>query len=73
MSDKIRRREFKEKLLPGVGTFLIKGNVFGMRFDKNLFDEISLQTQKLYHIKKNFKFYMETKDSKGGLVISGSI
>ena len=65
MSDKIRRREFKEKLLPGVGTFLIKGNVFGMKFDKNLFDEISLQTQKLYHIKKNFKFYMETKDSKG--------
>ena len=65
MSDKIRRREFKEKNLPGVGTFLIKGNVFGMKFDTNLFDDISLKTQKLFHIKKNFKFYMETKDSQG--------
>ena len=65
MSDKIRRMEFKEKYLPGVGIFLVKGNIFGMKFDKNLFDEVSLQTQKLYHIKKNFKFYMETKDSKG--------
>ena len=65
MSDKIRRREFKEKILPGIGVFLNKGNIFGMKFDKNLFDEVSLQTQKLYHIKKNFKFYMETKDSKG--------
>ena len=65
MSDKIRRREFKEKILPGVGTFLIKGNIFGMKFDKNLFEDVSLQTQKLFHIKKNFKFYMESKDSMG--------
>ena len=65
MSDKIRRREFKEQILPGVGTFLVKGNIFGMKFDKELFDDISLQTQKLFHIKKNFKFYMETKDSVG--------
>jgi hypothetical protein len=65
MSDKIRRREFKEKVMPGVGTFLIKGNIFGMKFDKDLFDDISLQTQKLFHIKKNFQFFMETKDSSG--------
>ena len=65
MSDQIRRSIFKEKILPGVGTFLVKGNIFGMKFDKNLYDDISLQTQKLFHIKKNFKFYMETKDSKG--------
>ena len=65
MSDKIRRREFKEKIMPGVGTFLVKGNIFGMRFDKNLFEDISLQTQKLFHVKKNFKFYMESKDSMG--------
>ena len=63
MSDKIRRNAFKEKVLPGVGTFLNKGNIFGMKFDQNLFNETSLQTQKLFHIKKNFKFYMETKDS----------
>ena len=36
-----------------------------MKFDTNLFDDISLKTQKLFHIKKNFKFYMETKDSQG--------
>ena len=65
MSDQIRRREFKEKILPGVGTFLVKGNIFGMKFDKDLYDDISLQAQKLFHIKKNFKFYMEAKDSKG--------
>ena len=65
MSDKIRRREFKEKIMPGVGTFLINGNIFGMKFNKDLFDDISLQTQKLFHINKNFNFYMETKDSSG--------
>jgi len=65
MSDKIRRREFKEKIMPGVGTFLVKGNIFGMKFDKNLFEDVSLQTQKLFHVKKNFKFYMESKDSMG--------
>ena len=65
MSDKIRRREFKEKNMPGLGTFLIKGNIFGMKFDKNIFDDVSLKSQELYHIKKNFKFYMETKDSQG--------
>ena len=65
MSDRIRRKEFKEKILPGVGTFILKENIFGVKFEKNLFDEVSLKTQKLYHFKKNLKFYMETKDSAG--------
>ena len=65
MSDSIRRLQFKEKKIPDVGSFLVKNNIFGVKFDQNLIDEISEKSQKLFHIKKNFKFGMETKDSIG--------
>ena len=65
MSDSIRRMQFKGKLLPGIGMLLIKNNIFGVKFDKDFANEISQKSQKLYHIKKNFRFCMETKDSQG--------
>ena len=65
MSDSIRRLEFKGKKLPNIGTFLIKNNIFGVKFEKEFANEIAEKSQKLYHIKKNFRFCMETKDSQG--------
>ena len=65
MSDQIRRGNFKSKIMPGLGTFLIRANIFGMKFDNKLFEDSSLKTQKLYHTKKNLRFYMITKDSEG--------
>ena len=65
MSDCIRRMEFKEKKIPKIGTFLLKNNIFGVKFEKDFVQEISEKSQKLYHIKKNFRFCMETKDSQG--------
>ena len=65
MSDSIRRLEFKGKTIPNVGIFLVKNNIFGVKFEQDFINEISEKTQKLYHIKKNFRFCMETKDSQG--------
>ena len=64
MSDCIRRMEFKEKKIPKIGIFLLKNNIFGVKFEKDFVQEISEKSQKLYHIKKNYRFCMETKDSQ---------
>ena len=66
MGDQIRRRAYNNnKSLPGVGQFINRGNIFGVKFDYSLMNDTSLQTQKLVHTKKNLRFYMETKDSEG--------
>ena len=66
MADQIRRKVYNNnKSLPDLGLFINRGNIFGVRFDYNLIDNVPLQTQKLIHTKKNLRFYMETKDSEG--------
>ena len=61
--DKIRRGNFHQKEMKYLGKLIIKNNIFGMKFEDGIYNETSLQTQKLYHIKKNLKLDMETKDS----------
>ena len=63
MGDQIRRGIFKEKKLIYLGNFILKNNIFGMKFEEDIYNETSLQAQKLYHIKKNLKLDMKTKDS----------
>ena len=66
MADQIRRKMYNNnKSLPDLGLFINRGNIFGVKFDYNLIDNIPLQTQRLIHTKKNLRFYMETKDSEG--------
>ena len=65
IGDEIRRGVFKGKYMQNLGTLIQKGNVFGMRFDLNLYNNTSLKTNELYHTKKNIQLYMETKDSDG--------
>ena len=66
MADQVRRKVYNNnKYLPGVGIFINRGNIFGVRFDYDLIDNTALQTEKLIHTKKNLRFYMETKDSEG--------
>ena len=66
MADQIRRKVYNNnKVLPDLGLFINRGNIFGVKFDYNLINSIPLQTQKLIHTKKNLRFYMETKDSEG--------
>ena len=64
MGDKIRKGIFQKKEMKYLGIFIIKNDLFGMRFEDEIYKETSLQTQKLFHIKKNLKLDMETKDSK---------
>ena len=64
IGDEIRRNVFKGCYMKNLGMFLVKGSVFGMKFNnEKIFDESSLKTQKYYHIKKNLNLFMETKDS----------
>ena len=64
MADKIRRGIFKEKELKDLGTFILKDDIFGMKFNKQVTDDFILKTHKLNEMKKNIRFYMETKDSE---------
>ena len=65
MGDQIRRGEYIPKYMEDLGLLLLRGHIFGMKFEDNLFETLSQKTQKLIHTKKNMKLYMETKDSKG--------
>ena len=65
MGDQIRRGEYEPKYMTDLGYLLLRGHIFGMQFEDNLFETLSQKTQKLIHTKKNLKLYMETKDSKG--------
>ena len=60
MGDLIRTRQFKNRELPGVGIFVIRGNVFGMKFINDFAHDIQKIPQKLIFTKKNIGFYMET-------------
>ena len=63
MSNQIKRKEFNEKKLNNLGVFVLQRNIFAMKFYDNIFDDVALKTRKLYHAKKNLRFYLETKDS----------
>ena len=65
MGDQIRRGEYVPKYMENLGLLLLRGHIFGMKFEENLFEILSQKTQKLIHTKKNLRLYMETKDSKG--------
>ena len=65
MGDQIRRGEYIPKYMEDLGLLLLRGHIFGMKFEDNLFDILSQKTQKLIHTKKNMRLYMETKDSEG--------
>lgn len=65
MGDQIRRGLYQPKYMEDLGELLLRGHVFGMRFEPNLFQNLSRKTQKLIHTKKNLRLYMETKDSEG--------
>ena len=64
MANQIRRGIFKEKEMKDLGVFLLKDDIFGMKFNKKITDDFILKTHKLNEMKKNIRFYMETKDSE---------
>ena len=65
MADKIRKKNFKQKKMKDVGIFLIKDDLFAMKFFPELILNSSLKTQILFNAKKNLRLYMETKDAEG--------
>ena len=65
MGDQIRRGEYIPKYMQDLGELLLRGHIFGMKFEPYLFQNLNRKTQKLIHTKKNLRLYMETKDSQG--------
>ena len=65
IGDQIRRGEYVPKYMQDLGLLVLRGHIFGMQFNDNLFENLSQKTQKLIHTKKNLNLYMETKDCKG--------
>jgi len=64
MSDEIRRGLYKPKKMPYLGTLILRNNIFGMKFENEIYNKNILKTQKLIHMKKNMNLFMETKDSQ---------
>ena len=69
MADKIRRGIFKDKEMKELGVFLIKVDVFGMKFNNKIIEEFSLKTQKLNNMKRNISFIWKQRIVKDCLII----
>ena len=65
MGDEIRRGIFKEKIMPELGTLILKDKVFGIKFNEDVFENNKLKTDKMIFLKKNINLAMETKYSTG--------
>ena len=55
MGDQIRRGEYIPKYMEDLGLLLLRGHIFGMKFEDNLFETLSQKTQKLIHTKKKYE------------------
>ena len=60
MADKIRENKFISRELPGVGIILIRGNIFGIKFNDEFITDIYKKTEKLNFNRKNIHFYLDT-------------
>ena len=70
MSDQIKNNKFVSRLLPGVGIILIRGNIFGVKFNDEFTTDIYKQTEKLNLIRKNVNYYLDpyrTNQSMGDI------
>ena len=64
MSEAIRRGEFKNKEMPGIGTIMLRGNVLAVNFNNQLVESAKNVPQKLLQYKKNIHMYMEPEENK---------
>ena len=60
MGEQIFTKKFKNREMPNLGIFLIRGNVFGMKFYKEFNYAVMKIPQKLNFTKKNIELYMNT-------------
>ena len=64
MADSVRKGEFKNKEMPGVGTLMLRGNVLAVKFNSDLEESAKTIPQKLSQYKKNMLMYMEPEENK---------
>ena len=64
MGDQIRRGEYVPKYMNDLGVLLLRGHIFGMKFEPNLFQNLNQKTQKLIHTKKIYAYTWKQKTAK---------
>ena len=65
MADQIKEGNFKPREMPGLGVFMVRANVFGMKFINEFNNEVMKIPQKLIFTKKNLGLYMDTTNTYG--------
>ena len=65
MSEQIKSGTFKNRELPGLGVFMVRANVFGMKFINEFNNEVMRIPQKLIFTKKNIGLFMDTTNTNG--------
>lgn len=68
MGDSIKNNTFKSRDLPEIGVFVVRNNVFGIKFFDDFSSAIKLIPQKLIHIKKNIDLFMDVSQSNGARI-----
>ena len=64
LSDQIRKKQFKNKEMPYLGTLLIRGNILGVKFNENIINKSKNIPQTLLRTKKDMELYMEVTPNK---------
>jgi hypothetical protein len=64
IAEKIKKGEFKNKDLPGLGVLLTKNNIICVKFHNELCDYVKLIPQKLIQTKKEAQLFMDVVDNR---------
>ena len=66
--ENIAQKKFKNKLLPGVGVLLTRGNIVAVKFDNNLIEENKYKTHINTFTKKNISMDMDMSKAQEAIV-----
>jgi hypothetical protein len=67
IGDSIRKGQFKNKDMPGLGVLMTRSNVIAVKFNDNLCEEVKNIPQKLITTKKHVQLYMDYEGNNQGL------
>ena len=68
LMENIAQKKFKNKLLPGVGVLLTRGNIVAVKFDNNLIEENKYKTHINTFTKKNISMDMDMSKAQEAIV-----
>ena len=67
LMESMSQKNFKNKLIPGVGVLLTRGNIVAVKFDNNLIEENKFKNYKNTFTKKNIFMDMNMNSAQGAI------